>query len=230
VGGGRPRILGKKTAGLPREGRESTAEMKIAIIGKGNVGSALAEGLRRSAQKHEIRFASRDVREPIRGAVEWSDVVILAVPWSAHQSVVNEGGESFDGKTVVDVSNVLGPSFELAVGFTTSGAEELQKMMPKAKIVKAFNTVFAQNMSSGRLNGEPLSAFLAGDDPAAKDRVREIGEDIGFDIIDAGPLRSARLLEPVGMLNITLGYGLKMGTNIGFVLKRPKTAEKKKAA
>jgi predicted dinucleotide-binding enzyme len=202
--------------------------MKIAIIGKGNVGSALAEGLKRA--KHEVRFASRDPKEPVRAVVEWGDAVILAVPWTAHKNVVTDGGRSFDGKTVVDVSNVLTPSFELAIGFTTSGAEELQKMLPKANVVKAFNTVFAQNMSSGRLQGERLAVFLAGDDLRSKDIVRKFAEDIGFDCIDAGPLRSARLLEPLGMLNITLGYGLKMGTDNGFVLQRRSAAELKKAA
>ena len=202
--------------------------MKIAIVGKGNVGKALAAGLDRT--KHEVRFASRDLREPVRDTVEWGDVTILAVPWTEHRSVVTDGGKAFDGKTIVDVSNVLTPSFELAIGFTTSGAEELQKLIPTSKVVKAFNTVFAQSMSSGRLRGEQLSVFIAGDDEGAKERVRKIAEDIGFDVIDAGPLKSARLLEPLGMLNITLGYGHKMGTDIGFVLKHAPAAAKRKAA
>jgi len=80
-------------------------------------------------------------------------------------------------------------------------------------VVKAFNTVFAQHMDSGRLDGERLTAFAAGDDAAAKAAVLELEREIGFDAVDAGPLRNARLLEPLGYLNIQLGYGLKMGTD-----------------
>lgn len=180
--------------------------MKIAIVGKGNVGSALAD------------------------AAAWSDAVILAVPWTEHRAIAAAAGRTLDGKTVVDVSNVLTPARELAVGFTTSGAEELQKLMPKARIVKAFNTVFAQNMRTGTLQGERLSVFIAGNDAAGRETVRKIAEDIGFDSIDAGSLRSARYLEPLGMLNITLGYGLGMGTDIGFALIRKPGAAVRKAA
>ncbi len=186
---------------------------KIAIIGKGNVGQALAEGLRKAG--YEIRFGSKDPMEPITAAAEWGDVVILAVPWTSHASIAKAVGSRLDGKTVVDVSNILTPSYDLAIGFTTSGAEELQKILSKARVVKAFNTVFAHTMKTGMLNGERLTVFVAGEDSKAKETVRKLAEAIGFDAVDAGPLKSARYLEPLGMLNITLGYGLKMGTDIG---------------
>lgn len=187
---------------------------KITIIGKGNVGQALAEGLRTAG--HEIRFASTDPKEPVDAAVKWGDVVILAVPWTAHGSIAKAAGKLLEGKTIVDVSNILTPSFDdLAIGFTTSGAEELQKLMPRSRVVKAFNTVFAETMKTGHMHGEQLTVFVAGDDQGSKDTVSRLAEDIGFDSVDAGPLKSARYLEPLGMLNITLGYGLKMGTGIG---------------
>jgi 8-hydroxy-5-deazaflavin:NADPH oxidoreductase len=189
---------------------------KIAIIGKGNVGKALAEGLRRSV--NEVRFGSKDPREPVRDVAIWGDVVFLAVPWGAHAQIAKSAGNAFDGKTVVDVSNIMTPSLELAIGFTTSGAEELQKLIPKARVVKAFNTVFAGNMSTGKVLGERLTVLVAGDDPGSKETVRGLAEEIGFDAVDAGPLKSARYLEPLGMLNIILGYGQKMGTDIGFRL------------
>jgi predicted dinucleotide-binding enzyme len=189
---------------------------KIAIIGKGNVGKALAEGLSRAG--NEVRFGSRDPQESPRDVSAWADVVILAVPWGAHAEIAKTVGSAFDAKPVVDVSNVMTPSYELAVGFTTSGAEELQKLVPKAKVVKAFNTVFAQNMNTGKLLGERLTVLVAGDDADSKGIVRKLAEGIGFDSVDAGPLKSARYLEPLGMLNIMLGYGLKMGTDIGFRL------------
>ncbi|HYA85750.1 MAG TPA: NADPH-dependent F420 reductase [Nitrospirota bacterium] len=189
---------------------------KIAIIGKGNVGSALAEGLRRAG--HEVRFGSKDPEESSHTVSAWADVVILAVPWNAHAEIVKTAGNALEGKTIVDVSNILTPSYELALGFTTSGSEELQKMIPRANVVKAFNTIFAQNMNTGKLLGERLTVLVAGDDSGSKDTVRKLAEDIGFDSVDAGPLKSARYLEPLGMLNIMLGYGLKMGTDIGFRL------------
>ncbi len=106
----------------------------------------------------------------------------------------------------------------LAIGFTTSGAEELQRKLPKAHVVKAFNTVFAQHMDSGRLGDRRLTAFVAADDAGAKRAVLELTRGIGFDAVDAGPLENARLLEPLAFFNIQLGYVLGMGTQIGFKL------------
>jgi hypothetical protein len=190
--------------------------MKIAIIGKGHVGTALGAGLKRSG--HEVRYGHRDPKEPVHDAVEWGEVVILAVPHDAVEETVSEIGSSADGKAVVDVTNALTTSFELAMGFNTSAAEELQKMLPKAHVVKAFNTVFAENQSIGRLGKERLSAFIAGDDAKAKQTVIQLAREIGFDPVDTGPLKSARYLEPMAILIIQLGYGLKMGTKIGYKL------------
>lgn len=191
---------------------------KIGIIGKGNVGQALADGLRKGG--HEIRFGTRDPSEPMKAAAEWADMVIIAVPWHALSEVVAALGDSLDGKTVVDVTNVIGPSMDLAIGHTTSGAEELQKQLPRAKVVKAFNTVFAHLMRTGQVHGERITAFVAGDDAASKEIVRRLAEDIGFEGVDAGPLQSARYLEPMGMLMIALAYRLGMGSNMGLRLVR----------
>jgi predicted dinucleotide-binding enzyme len=149
---------------------------------------------------------------------QWADVVVLAVPFGALDEVVHSLGSALDGKTLVDVTNALGPQMKLAVGFTTSGAEELQKKAPKARVVKAFNTVFAQHMDTGRVGDQRLTAFVASDDAAAKSDTMEMARGIGFDAVDAGPLESARLLEPLALLNIRLGYMLGMGTGIGFEL------------
>lgn len=188
---------------------------KIGIIGDGNVGSALARGLQRSG--HEVRAVGKD-KEAIRAAASWGEVVLLAVPFGALDEVVRDAGESLAGKTVVDATNALDANMSLAVGFTTSGAEELQRKVPKARVVKAFNTVFAQHMDSGRLGDKPLTAFVAADDAEAKKTVLELARGIGFDAVDAGPLKSARLLEPFASFNIQLGYVLGMGTQIGFKL------------
>lgn len=190
--------------------------MKIGIIGKGNVGSALAMGLSRAG--HEIKFGHRDPKEPVAEAAKWGDVIILAVPHSAAADTTKAVGSAADGKTVIDVSNALTENMELAIGFTTSAAEEIQRMLPKAHVVKAFNTVFAQNQSTGKIGSEPLALFVAGDDAKAKQAVMQLGADIGFEPVDAGMLKAARYLEPMGTLMISLGYMLGMGTKIGFKL------------
>jgi len=192
--------------------------MKIAIIGKGDVGTALGTGLKRSG--HEIRYGHRDPKEPVQDAARWGEVIILAVPYDAVNDVVIEIEKAADGKPVIDVTNALTSNLELALGFSTSAAEELQKMLPKACVVKAFNTVFAINQSTGRLGKEQLSAFVVGDDAKAKRVVMQLAGDIGFDPVDAGPLKSARYLEPMGVLIIGLAYTLKMGTKMGYKLVR----------
>ncbi len=114
-------------------------------------------------------------------------------------------------------------SGEWSLGFTTSAAEEVAKLLPNAQVVKAFNTMFSRYMSSGKIGEERLSLLVAGDDGKAKETILRLGEEIGFDPVDAGPLRSARYLEPMGLLNINLAFAQKMGTGIGFRLAR--TAE-----
>jgi 8-hydroxy-5-deazaflavin:NADPH oxidoreductase len=192
-------------------------ELKVAIIGKGNVGTAIANGLN---GKHEIKFGHRDPTEPVAQAAKWGEIIILAVPYPAASEVAKEVGSAADGKPVLDVSNAIGEKGDLAIGCTTSAAEELQKKLPKAYVVKAFNTVFAQNQSTGKIGRASLTLFVAGGHSKAKQVVMQLGKDIGFEPVDAGPLKAARFLEPMAMLMINLGYELGMGTNIGFKLVR----------
>jgi len=193
------------------------ATKRIAIIGGGNVGSALATGLKRAGC--EVKLVGRDAAAT-RAAAAWGEATCLAVPFGAIDDAVRAIGAGADGKPLVDVTNALDASMNLALGFTTSGAEELQRKVPKAHVVKAFNTVFAQHMSTGRLGDQSLTTFVAGDDAAAKASVLELARAIGFDAVDAGPLRNARLIEPLAYLNIQLGYVQKMGPQIGFKLLR----------
>ena len=186
------------------------------MIGKGNVGTALGSGLQRVG--HEIRYGHRDPDEPVGDAATWGDVIVVAVPYSELRSAAIEIGKAADGKPLVDVTNALGPNMQLAVGFSTSAAEELQGWLPNARVVKAFNTIFAQNQSSGKLGSLKLSAFVAGDDPAAKRTVMRLATEIGFEPVDVGGLNKARYLEPMGILLIGLGFDLKMGTHIGLNL------------
>jgi predicted dinucleotide-binding enzyme len=188
-------------------------QQKVAIVGAGKVGKALREGLERSG--HEVRAAGRG---KVSETAAWADIIILSVPFAAIPDVTRELQTVADGKTVVDVTNALTPDMQLALGFSTSGAEELQKALPRARVVKAFNTVFAQHMSRGSVVGQQLSVFAAGDDAAARKAVLDLGKAIGFDAIDAGPLKNARHLESLGYFNIQLGYVLGYGPDIGFKL------------
>ena len=139
-----------------------------------------------------------------------ADLIILAVPYAAAADALRAAGD-LAGTTVVDISNPGKPDFSgLAIGHTTSAAEEIQKAVPHVKVVKAFNTVFAQVL------GGTASAqvFFAGDDAEAKGRVQALIESAGFEAVDAGPLANARYLEPLAWLNIYFGYMAGRGTNI----------------
>ncbi len=197
------------------------ATTKIGIIGNGNVGSALERGLKRA--KRDVRAVGNDTNA-IRSTAEWADTIVLAVPFGALDELARTLGSLADGKTIVDVTNALTDDMKLAVGFETSGAEELQKKLPRARVVKGFNTQFAQHMDSGRLGEQRLTVFIAADDAEAKRDAIELANAIGFDAVDAGPLATARLLEPLGYLNIQLGYVLGLGTQIGLRLVRARAS------
>lgn len=143
------------------------------------------------------------------------DVIILAVPYDAAADVIGASG-GFDGRIVVDVTNPMKADFSgLAIGHSTSAAEEIQKKAPGAKVVKAFNTVFASVLANGgKTAGKDTTVFVAGDDEDARKRVVALAKSAGFATVETGGLASARLLEPVAALNIALGYGLGHGTDI----------------
>lgn len=189
------------------------ATWKIAIIGKGNVGSALQKGAERAG--YEVRTTGADSKD-IRAAGAWGDIIILAIPAPARQEAIENLGD-ITGKTLVDPTNLLNPDWSYAGDLQKSGAEQVQEWAPGARAVKAFNTVFAQNMATGKVKGEALSLLVAGDDADAKKQVLDLGKAIGFEPVDVGLLSNARYLEALGFLNIRLGYGpTNYGTDIGF--------------
>jgi predicted dinucleotide-binding enzyme len=189
--------------------------MKIAIIGKGSVGGALCSGL---SGKHEVKFGHRDTAEPVADAAKWGEIIILAVPYTNANDAREEIRPYADGKIVIDVTNAIGSNSELGVSCTTSTAEETQKKLPKARVVKAFNTVFAQNQNTGKVGDEQLTAFIAGDDLKAKQTVAQLARDIGFDPLDCGPLKTARYLDAMAVMIINLAYSYGMGPKIGYKL------------
>ena len=185
----------------------------VAILGQGNMGQGLA---RRLAGKVSLRLGARQPEAGKLGyaeAVNGADVVVLALPFDA----ALEAAKALDlnGKIVVDISNPITPDYSgLRIGHTTSAAEELQQAAPAAKVVKAYNTIFASLFDVPASETAKVPVFLAGDDEAAVDAVAGLVQASGFAVEKAGKLDGARLLEPVGMLNIRLGYGLGQGTSI----------------
>jgi NADPH-dependent F420 reductase len=186
--------------------------MNIGIIGAGNVGHALAKGSVRAGQAVTITSTTASEAERVaaevgarvaasnRAAVADADIVILAVPFDAISAIAGELGSELDGKIVVDVTN----RFAAAQLDGTSNAELTQQMAPNARVVKAFNTIFAAHQADPVIDGIQLDGFVAGDDGAAKKQVLELVESLGFRPIDAGSLAMARALEGMGTLNISL--------------------------
>jgi predicted dinucleotide-binding enzyme len=190
--------------------------LKIGIIGKGHVGTAIGKGL--SSNGHLVMYGHRDPKEPVTEVAAWGEIIVLAVPHESVKSVANEIASLVEGKILLDATNAVDENWNLTVGFSTSAAEELQKLLPKTHVVKAFNTVFAKNQETGKIGQNPLTLFVAGDDAEAKEIIMQLGSEIGFESLDAGPLKSARYLEPMAILLMTLAFQLGMGTEIGFKL------------
>ncbi|SDJ37679.1 NADPH-dependent F420 reductase [Aliiruegeria lutimaris] len=184
--------------------------MKIAIIGNGNIGFGLAGVLAQAG--HDVIAHGRDA--DIGAAVRGAELVILATPYGAAADLAAKA--DFAGKVVVDVSNPITEDFSgLQVGHDSSAAEEIAKLLPGASVVKAFNTIFAQHYATGlTVAGKPLQTFVAADDEIAREKVKRLAAEIGLSVVDAGPLKNARYLEPLGFLNIQFGYVLCQGTEI----------------
>lgn len=196
-----------------------------AILGLGNMGKGLAKRL---AANGNLVLGARDAAaaKPFAAtlpgavavtsyadAIARADVVILALPYDAALEIA--ANPALAGKVVVDISNPVKPDFSgLSVGHTTSAAEEIQKAAPKASVVKAFNTIFAGVFDAPAATLATVPVFVAGDDAAAVDAVAALAEAAGFAVERVGGLDGARLVEPVGMLNIRFGYGLGRGTAI----------------
>jgi NADPH-dependent F420 reductase len=190
--------------------------MKIAIIGAGKVGKALATSSLRAG--HEVTLSATNPERAAAAAtatgataaqsntdaVKGAEIVIVAVPYDKLGEVFRGLGSSVDGKIVIDATNHIDLENPAAVLSELSNAEEIQKRHPKVHVVKAFNYAFSVRMVDPTVNGTRLDGFVAGDDQAAKEKVLQLVESIGFRPIDAGPLVMARVLEGMGLLIVSL--------------------------
>ncbi len=191
--------------------------MRIAVIGAGRVGQALAGAFTRAG--HEVILSASSPESATekaqlvgarpaasnRAAAEEAEIVVLAVWYRQHEAVAADIADSVHDKIVVDVSDpVTADMSGLATEGGPSAAERLAERLPHARIVKAFNTVFATVQAHPDLHGVTADAFVAADDPEAKLTVLDLAASIGLRPIDAGPLRQARYLEALGGLGIFL--------------------------
>lgn len=208
--------------------------MKIAVIGTGSVGGTL--GRRWAELGHAVRFGVRDPADPaanalvaeingearlapVPDAVKDAEVVVLATPYAANAAAIASAGD-LAGKILIDVTNPIAADFSLAVGFNASGAEQVAKLAPGARVFKAMNQVGFEVMADPSFAAGKPVMFVAGDDDAGKRVVLDLVAALGFEPIDAGGLTLARLLEPYAMLWIHLMARRKMGRRFAFGLLR----------
>jgi len=202
--------------------------MNITIIGSGNMGVPLAKYLAQA--NHRVFIGSRDQNKAVKiaseigygvkgksiqDAVAEGNIVFLAVPHTAMNDTLKKTGP-MEGKIVVDVSNCFTSDFSnLTLGYSTSAAEEIAKQIPNAKVVKAFNTIFATILQKGLDFGDQtLNVFVASDDTRAKQMISELIESIGLLPVDCGELKSARFLEPLAALMLQIDFGLEREVQI----------------
>jgi predicted dinucleotide-binding enzyme len=206
--------------------------MKLAMIGAGNVGSALGRASLEAGE--DVLFGIPDPDDPkyaalprVRlhrpaAAASEAGIVVLATPWPATEAAVKGLGD-LSGKILVDCTNPLGigsDGLELVLGWEISGGERVASWAPGASVFKSLNQTGAENMAqASRFPVRPVM-FVAGDDAAAKPTVLSLIAAIGFDAVDAGPLRVARLLEPFGMLWIDQALKRGRGTDFAFAVTR----------
>ena len=209
--------------------------MKAGVIGSGEVGQRLGGGL--LGLGHEVMIGSRDPNklaewvEKNKGASAGSfsetarhgELLVIATLWAGTKSALEMAGpENFAGKAVIDVTNPLDFSSmppKLAVSGTDSAGETIQRILPDAKVVKAFNTVGNPLMVHPEFPGGRPTMFYCGNDEGAKKAVNEILVAFGWEPIDIGGIEGSRLLEQLAML--WMAYYFKTNTsNHAFKLLR----------
>ena len=203
--------------------------MTVTIVGPGNMGRGIASRL--VAGGHAVAFVGKDPAKAEVVAAELradkpaakiavasladglrNDVIVLALPYAAAREFAVQNAEALAGKTVVDISNPVNGTYDgLVTAPGRSAAEEIASLLPKSKVVKAFNTTFAGTLVSGAVDGHALDVFVASNDDDAKATVLALVGDGGLRGIDAGKLERARQLEGLALLGITLQMPLGLG-------------------
>ena len=203
--------------------------MRIAVIGTGNVGKALAPAFSRAG--HEVAYGVRDPADPrhsdagltvrsTHDAASWAEVVVLAVNWAQVDAALGDCGD-IGGRILIDCTNPLsfGPEgISLVLGFDNSGGEIIASKTT-ADVVKTLNHVGSPVMADAHSYATRPIQFVAGNDEQAKQTVSGLLRDIGFEPIDYGGIENARKLEPLAMLWIDQAYryGMDLSNALTFI-------------
>lgn len=215
--------------------------MKIGIVGSGSVGQALGTGF--AALGHDVTIGTRSpdadklklwARETgskatIAGmgeAARFGDLAVLATAWSGTENAIKLADpKNLAGKVVIDVTNPLSVAQDrpptLALGWNDSGGEQVQRWLPRAQVVKAFNIVGNVHMFRPQFPGGPPDMFICGNAAAAKTTVTDIVKAFGWSVIDIGGIEGARYLEPLAMLWITHGFRTNSWNHAFKLLRKP---------
>lgn len=207
--------------------------MKISIIGSGNMAKGIATRLIAGGHSVTIHAKDEEKAKALANELKENDksanvsispmgsnvdeIVILATPYGEAASIAKDY-DGFKNKILVDITNPVNfETFQLIPEAGQSGAQEIAKLVPEASVVKAFNTTLAGVLEAGQVEGKELDVFVAGDDQAAKDKVREMISTSGMRPIDVGPLANARHLEGFGLIQMAIQD--QIGTNWASALK-----------
>jgi len=198
----------------------------IAIIGAtGSMGSAIAKSLAKGNYRLLLKSSSQEKLSQLVAEIQtqtpgadveamacpkdasWeADIIIPAVPYSAQKEVAEKIKEVANQKIVISIANPLNESYDgLVTAPDSSAAEELQQLLPHAKVVKAFNTTFAADFATPVIDGKQTDAFIAGNDADAVQTVVELVSTAGFNPLVAGNLSVSGTLERMQLLLIQLG-------------------------
>jgi predicted dinucleotide-binding enzyme len=204
--------------------------MDVTIIGTGNMARAIGRRVLEGGHKLTVVGKDReraegvagdlggDVSTAVSGDQIEGDVVVLAVYYPDAREAVEQYRDQLSGKTVVDITNPVNDSYDaLVVPPDGSATQELAQLAPDASFVKAFNTTFANTLTTGQVAGQPVDVFLAGDDEGAKEAVATLARDGGLNAIDAGGAQRARELEALGLLHMSVQG--KLGTGFASAVK-----------
>ena len=199
--------------------------MKLAILGYASVGRNL-ESLFKNAGYTTIigvrspeKYLQHNVTN-IVSAAEDADTAVLAIPYRVCSEVLPNLKMALSEKIVIDVTNPLNEDYSpVLFDKEDSAGETLQRILLESMLVKAFNTIFADNMILEKLDrdGRKLTTFIAGDNDPANEKVLQLAEKIGFSPIDTGPLKNSRYLEGMAHLNIQIAFGQGKGADVAFL-------------
>ncbi len=214
--------------------------MKVGILGSGDVGQVLGAAF--ASLGHQVRMGSRDPKQAkiqnwlakvgsnasagtFAEAAAFGEFLVLATLWSGTGEAIRLAGpQSAAEKIVIDATNPLdfsgGSTPKLALGHTDSGGEQVQRWLPKARVVKAFNTVGNPHMFRPQFPGGPPDMFICGNDPEAKRTVTGLLQEFGWSVVDIGGIEGSRYLEPLAMIWILYYFRTESGNHAFKLLRK----------